>query len=157
MLPLVCSRREEAKWETGMMMATISRTGIVWLFAITLVGCVIATTSFRSRAAPDGRIDMVHALKIGAIELFNDSHEVQSALERLHAALYDTLSTDAVPLRFAIGDEGPHAKFLVTAWLGKQAEYGWTAEFVTAIVNTDSFGPPNVVVLNPGDLEKHLP
>ena len=58
--------------------------------------------------------------------------------------------------RFAHGDEGPIGNFLVTAWLGRLEAYGWTSGFVAAKVNTDSFGPPSVTIVDSKEIPKFL-
>ena len=91
-----------------------------------------------------------------ALHLFSKDAKVKAALTMLHDSGYKLLSTDAIPYRFAYGDEGPIGNFLVTAWFGRSEAYGWSASFVTAKVNTDSFGPPSVTIINSKDIEKFL-
>ena len=106
--------------------------------------------------AVDSLAAAASAQKTVALRLFSKDAKVQSAIKTLQSSNYKVVSTDTVPYRFASSDEGPNGSFLVTAWLGRREAYGWTAAFVSAKVNTDSFGPPSVTVVDSNEIEKLL-
>lgn len=99
---------------------------------------------------------VAEAQKRDALQLFADDARVQAALKVLAGQGYRVVSTDLVPYRFVYGDEGPATSFLVTAWLGKSAAYGWSSSFVMARVNTDAFGPPTVRLIDATDVQRFL-
>jgi hypothetical protein len=99
---------------------------------------------------------IAEAQKRRALQLFSDDARVQGALKTLGDQGYRVVSTDLVPYRFVYGEEGPATSFLVTAWLGKAAAYGWSPSFVMAKVNTDAFGPPTVRLIDAADVERFL-
>lgn len=75
-----------------------------------------------------------------AIKLFKESNEVNAAIKAAEEEGFVMLTIDAAPYRFVYGDEGPISWWVVTAWLGKEEAYGWSAKYVVAKVNTDHFG-----------------
>ncbi|MDF0650750.1 MAG: hypothetical protein P0121_04675 [Nitrospira sp.] len=128
-----------------------------WLPLLVLSLCPALNADGRERPPFVDQGTTAIAQKKLAIQLFVKDQKVKAEINALQNSQYKILTTDAIPYRFAYGDEGPHANFLVTAWLGKPAAYGWSAAFVTAIVTTDPFGPPSVKLLNSSDLQKLLP
>jgi hypothetical protein len=96
------------------------------------------------------------AQKRRALQLFSEDAKVQGALKTLSGQGYQIVSNDLVPYRFVYGEEGPATSFLVTAWLGKAAPYGWTPSFVMAKVNTDAFGPPTVTLIDATGVQRFL-
>jgi hypothetical protein len=99
---------------------------------------------------------VAEAQKNRALQLFSEDAKVQAALKTLTGQGYRVVSTDLVPYRFVYGEEGPATSFLVTAWLGKAAAYGWRPSFVMAKVNTDAFGPPTVTLIDATDVQRFL-
>jgi hypothetical protein len=99
---------------------------------------------------------IAEAQKHRALQLFSDDARVQAALKALAGQGYQVVSTDLVPYRFVYGEEGPATSFLVTAWLGKAAAYGWSPSFVMAKVNTDAFGPPTVSLIDATEVQRFL-
>lgn len=106
--------------------------------------------------AVDPTADVALAQKKTALRLYSEDPKVRTALDTLRNSGYQLLSTDAIPYSFAYSDEGPTCRFLVTAWLAKPETHGWKAAFITAKVNTDSFGPPSVTIIASRDIQKFL-
>lgn len=128
-----------------------------WLLLLVLSLCSALNANGQERQPSVDQGTTAIAQKQLAIQLFVKDQNVKAEINALQNSQYKILTTDAIPYRFAYGDEGPHANFLVTAWLGKPSAYGWRAAFVTATVNTDPFGLPSVKLLNSSDLQKLFP
>lgn len=124
--------------------------------ALTAVMLSFLLTLPVSGFAVDPLISAAQAQKNLALELFLKDAKVSAATKSLQESHYKLLSTDAIPYRFAYGDEGPISNFLVTAWFGRPENYGWSAAFVAAKVNTDSFGPSSVTIVDTKNIYKLL-
>ncbi len=124
--------------------------------ALTAVLLGFLTTFSTGSFSADPLAAAALAQKNLALRLFSKDAKVKAALTMLQESGYKLLSTDALPYRFAYGDEGPISNFLVTSWFGRSEAYGWSAAFVTAKVNTDSFGPPSVTIVDSKDIQKFL-
>ena len=113
------------------------------VFAILSAALVLSLSGLASAQAPSRSVDptaeMTLRQKSRALDLFLKDAKVQQALQQREAAGYKQLTVEAAPFNFAYGDEGMHTRFLVSAWLGKSEAYGWSSQFVAAIVNTDGW------------------
>ena len=128
----------------------------IWLPLLALSLCVALSAVGQDLSSLVGPDATALAQKKLSMQLFDKDPKVKAEIKALQDSHYTLLTTEAIPYQFAYGDEGPHATFLVTAWLGKPAAHGWIAAFVTAKVNTDSFGPPSVTLLDSNELQNLL-
>jgi hypothetical protein len=119
---------------------------------MSLVLGMVLVSSFAFAHEP--KVTTVVTEKNRAVELFLNDEKVKAAIQVLEKDGYKQLSVESIPYQFFYTDEGPASLYLVSAYLGKSEQYGWSAKFVTARVDTDNWGQKGATVINSEEFSK---